>query len=135
MTSYEIEEILFETASIRDYPDPTGNLSNWSAVYAINNRRDIYVGETGNALIRMIQHRRAPNSSTSMLHGFYSTTPSTASPALTWNRFSFSGSTQAVALPSSTPMTGRITPGELLSSHDSGRSSTNFGGGISSSIR
>ncbi len=60
MTSFEIEEIPFEAASIRDYPDPTGKLSNWPAVYAISNRRDIYVGETGNALLRMTQHRRDP---------------------------------------------------------------------------
>ncbi|MFT4212388.1 MAG: DUF2075 domain-containing protein [Microbacterium sp.] len=60
MTGFEIEEIPFEAASIRDYPDPTGKLSNWPAVYAINNRRDIYVGETGNALLRMTQHRRDP---------------------------------------------------------------------------
>ncbi len=60
MTSFEIEEIPFEAASLRDYPDPTGKLSNWPAVYAINSRRDIYVGETGNALLRMTQHRRDP---------------------------------------------------------------------------
>lgn len=60
MTGFEIEEIPFEAGSIRDYPDPTGKLSNWPAVYAINNRRDIYVGETGNALLRMTQHRRDP---------------------------------------------------------------------------
>ncbi len=60
MTSFEVEEIPFESASIRDYPDPTGRLSNWPAVYAINNRREIYIGETGNALLRMTQHRRDP---------------------------------------------------------------------------
>jgi DUF2075 family protein len=60
MTSFEIEEIPFEAVSIRDYPDPTGRLNNWPAVYAINDRRDIYVGETGNALLRMTQHLRDP---------------------------------------------------------------------------
>ena len=60
MTGFEVEEIPFDAASIRDYPDLTGRLSNWPAVYAINNRRDIYVGETGNALLRMTQHRRDP---------------------------------------------------------------------------
>ncbi|HEY0258486.1 MAG TPA: DNA/RNA helicase domain-containing protein, partial [Lacisediminihabitans sp.] len=53
-------EIPFEAASIHDYPDPTGKLSNWPAVYAINDRRDIYIGETGNALRRMTQHRQDP---------------------------------------------------------------------------
>lgn len=60
MSSFEIEEIPFESTTILDYPDPTGKLSNWPAVYAINNRRDIYVGETGNALLRLTQHRRDP---------------------------------------------------------------------------
>ena len=60
MTSFEIEEIPFEASSIRDYPDPTGRLKNWPVVYAINNRRDIYVGETGNAVSRMLQHRSDP---------------------------------------------------------------------------
>ncbi|MFK4790783.1 DNA/RNA helicase domain-containing protein [Microbacterium sp. ZW T5_56] len=60
MTSFEIEEIPFDSEIIRDYPDPTGRLNNWPAVYAITSRRDIYVGETGNALLRMTQHRRDP---------------------------------------------------------------------------
>ncbi|QZY51781.1 DNA/RNA helicase domain-containing protein [Leucobacter tenebrionis] len=60
MTGFEVEEVPFEAESIRDYPDPTGRLSNWPAVYAINNHRDIYIGETGNALLRMLQHRRDP---------------------------------------------------------------------------
>ncbi|MDR6865889.1 DUF2075 family protein [Microbacterium resistens] len=60
MTGFEIAEIPFDADGLRDYPDPTGKLSNWPAVYAINDRRDIYVGETGNALLRMTQHRRDP---------------------------------------------------------------------------
>lgn len=60
MTSFEIEKIPFNADSIRGYPDPTGRLSNWPAVYAINNEADIYVGETGNALLRMAQHTRDP---------------------------------------------------------------------------
>lgn len=60
MTSFEIQEIPFQAAGIRDFPDPTGKLSNWPAVYAISSRRDIYVGETGNALLRMTQQRRDP---------------------------------------------------------------------------
>lgn len=57
MTGFEIEEIPFEEASIRNFPDPTGRLRNWPVVYAINNRQDVYVGETGNAVARMLQHR------------------------------------------------------------------------------
>ncbi|QPZ38256.1 DUF2075 domain-containing protein [Paramicrobacterium chengjingii] len=60
MTSFEIEKIPFDADSIRDYPDPTGRLTNWPAVYAINNRKDVYVGETGSALLRMAQHTRDP---------------------------------------------------------------------------
>ncbi len=60
MTSFEIEEIPFDAGAISDHPDATGRLSNWPAVYMINNHRDVYVGETGNALLRMVQHRRDP---------------------------------------------------------------------------
>lgn len=60
MTSFEIEKIPFDADSIRDYPDPTGRLTNWPAVYAINNHKDVYVGETGSALLRMAQHTRDP---------------------------------------------------------------------------
>lgn len=60
MTRFEIEELPFEVGSIKDHPDPTGRLSNWPAVYAISNHRDIYIGETGSALLRMVQHRRDP---------------------------------------------------------------------------
>lgn len=57
MTAFEIEEIPFDQASLREYPDATGRLSNWPAVYAINDQRDVYVGQTGNALLRMRQHK------------------------------------------------------------------------------
>jgi len=60
MTSFEVEEIPFGSTMLRDHPDQTGRLSNWPAVYAISSRRDIYVGETGNALLRMTQHQRDP---------------------------------------------------------------------------
>jgi DUF2075 family protein len=60
MTGFEIEKIPFESEAIRDYPDPTGKLSNWPAVYTINSLSEVYVGETGNALLRMTQHRRDP---------------------------------------------------------------------------
>jgi len=60
MTNFEIEQIAFDDESIRDYPDPTGRLKNWPVVYAIDDQRDIYVGETGNALLRMLQHRKDP---------------------------------------------------------------------------
>lgn len=58
MIDCEIEEIPFDSDGLRTHPDPTGRLSNWPAVYAISNARQVYVGETGNALLRMAQHRR-----------------------------------------------------------------------------
>lgn len=60
MTGFDVAEIAFTRTSLTDYPDPTGKLRNWPAVYAINDHRDVYVGETGNALLRMSQHRRDP---------------------------------------------------------------------------
>lgn len=58
MIDFEIEEIPFDSSILREYPDPSGRLSNWPAVYAISSREQVYVGETGNALLRMAQHRR-----------------------------------------------------------------------------
>lgn len=58
MIDFEIEEIPFDSSALREHPDPSGRLSNWPAVYAINSDRQVYVGETGNALLRMAQHRR-----------------------------------------------------------------------------
>lgn len=60
MTNFEIEQIAFDKASIRKREDPPGPLSNWPVVYALNNESDVYVGETGNALLRMLQHRKDP---------------------------------------------------------------------------
>lgn len=58
MHGFEVEEIPFDQESIRTRQDPTGRLKNWPAVYAITDAKDVYVGETGNALLRMAQHRR-----------------------------------------------------------------------------
>lgn len=57
---FEVEEIPFTDAALHRYPDPTGKLNNWPAVYSINSNEDVYVGESGNALLRMSQHRRDP---------------------------------------------------------------------------
>ena len=58
MIDFEIEEIPFDSRSMKAHPDPTGKLSNWPAVYTINSEEQVYVGETGNALLRMSQHQK-----------------------------------------------------------------------------
>ncbi|WP_449279177.1 DNA/RNA helicase domain-containing protein [Leucobacter sp. GX0328] len=58
MIDFEIEEIPFDKSSMKAHPDPTGKLSNWPAVYTINSEEQVYVGETGNALLRMSQHQK-----------------------------------------------------------------------------
>lgn len=56
MTSFEIEELEFTPSSIADAQARIPRFSNWPVVYLIEDGRDIYVGETGNADRRMRQH-------------------------------------------------------------------------------
>ncbi len=51
-----IEPLAFEPDAIRAWTLPEGRDHNWPVVYAINDDREIYVGETVNATRRMLQH-------------------------------------------------------------------------------
>lgn len=60
MTGFEIERMPLEAGRIRAWPDPSGRLTNWPVVYTLNSTRDVYIGETQNAVIRMLQHLKSP---------------------------------------------------------------------------
>ena len=51
-----IEKLSFTHASINSWSDPEARNRNWPVVYTLNNRRDVYVGESLNAVARMRQH-------------------------------------------------------------------------------
>lgn len=59
MTSFEIEELEFTPSSIADAQARNPRFSNWPVVYLLEDGRDIYVGETGNADRRMRQHLKS----------------------------------------------------------------------------
>ncbi|WP_082105151.1 DUF2075 domain-containing protein [Demequina subtropica] len=54
--STQIEHIDFTRRSIDAWSDPHGRHRNWPVVYTLNNDRDVYVGESLNAVSRMRQH-------------------------------------------------------------------------------
>ncbi|WP_062202833.1 DUF2075 domain-containing protein [Demequina salsinemoris] len=56
----KIERLPFSPASLRTWEEPHGRQSNWPVVYTLNDRREVYVGETLNAVGRMRQHLDNP---------------------------------------------------------------------------
>lgn len=54
-----IESLAFTKRAIDTWSDPRGRHRNWPIVYALNNERDVYVGESLNAVARMRQHLEA----------------------------------------------------------------------------
>lgn len=54
-----IEKFAFTKNAIESWSVSDVRHSNWPVVYTIDNKKAIYVGETGNALVRMRQHREA----------------------------------------------------------------------------
>lgn len=61
MTSFRIERLDFTDDAIRDWGAANPRHSNWPVVYTIGSDRAIYVGETGNTVGRMRQHRQSPD--------------------------------------------------------------------------
>jgi DUF2075 family protein len=60
MTSFRVEHLPFDKAAIKDWMLPDGRHSNWPVVYAITGAKDVYIGETLNAIVRMRQHLENP---------------------------------------------------------------------------
>ncbi|WP_082097520.1 DNA/RNA helicase domain-containing protein [Demequina silvatica] len=54
--STRIERLDFTRRSVDAWSDPHGRHRNWPIVYTLNNDRDVYVGESLNAVSRMRQH-------------------------------------------------------------------------------
>ena len=60
MTGFRIERFSFDSAAIQVWQQNERVNNNWPVVYAINNDKQIYVGETVNAATRMHQHLSTP---------------------------------------------------------------------------
>lgn len=56
-----IERFEFTRDSIGSWSDDDGRHRNWPVVYTLNNTREVYVGESLNALGRMKQHLESPD--------------------------------------------------------------------------
>src|SRR5690606_13767843 len=59
MTSFEIKELGFHAAAVEQAKRDVPRFTNWPVVYLIEDGHDIYVGETGAADRRMIQHLKS----------------------------------------------------------------------------
>lgn len=57
MTTFEIRRLNFTNSDIEVAAERVEQLANWPVVYTINNRHQMYVGETGHAERRLRQHR------------------------------------------------------------------------------
>lgn len=56
-----IERLPFDADSVKAWTEPNGRHHNWPVVYALNDKREVYVGETLNAAGRMRQHLDNPD--------------------------------------------------------------------------
>jgi len=56
MTDSKIRSVPFRVESISEWANERPEHKNWPVVYTINNKNEIYVGETTNAELRMRQH-------------------------------------------------------------------------------
>jgi len=59
MTGFEIEELSFSAEAVAEARGRLPRFSNWPVVYLIEDGHDIYVGETGAADRRMLQHLKS----------------------------------------------------------------------------
>lgn len=60
MTGIEIDRVDFTAPAVRSWSHPLGRHQNWPIVYALNDARQVYVGETLNAAARLRQHLDNP---------------------------------------------------------------------------
>ncbi len=58
-----IERLPFDADAVKAWTEPNGRHHNWPVVYALNDKREVYVGETLNAAGRMRQHLENPDKS------------------------------------------------------------------------
>lgn len=57
MTSFEIKASPFDEAALKVLADGEPRLRNWPVVYTISDDKDIYIGETTSATLRMNNHK------------------------------------------------------------------------------
>ncbi|MGV8845280.1 DNA/RNA helicase domain-containing protein [Tessaracoccus sp.] len=55
-TRSRVERFHFTKASVGTWQDPEGRHRNWPVVYTLNNKAEVYIGESLNAAARMRQH-------------------------------------------------------------------------------
>ncbi|GAA1050897.1 DNA/RNA helicase domain-containing protein [Arthrobacter russicus] len=61
MTNFRIDKRSFLPEAVRTWVDADPRHENWPVVYTLNNRKEVYVGESLKAVKRMRQHRASPN--------------------------------------------------------------------------
>lgn len=59
MTGFKIEELCFLPQAVIKARSQNPRFSNWPVVYLLNNSKSIYVGETGSAERRILQHLKS----------------------------------------------------------------------------
>lgn len=60
MTSFRIEEVLLDTTAVEAWSLTDPRLRNWPVVYALDDERKVYVGESRNVSLRFRQHLEHP---------------------------------------------------------------------------
>lgn len=60
MTSFKINQIPFDAKSVSQLSLQAEALNNWPVVYTLNDKQQIYIGETTNVEMRMRQHLQSP---------------------------------------------------------------------------
>ena len=63
MTNFRIERIPFDGSALEAWGSADERHSNWPVVYTINDKKQIYVGETTNPVRRLLQHKTNPERS------------------------------------------------------------------------
>ncbi|CAI8368004.1 MAG: Uncharacterised protein [Cellulomonadaceae bacterium TMED98] len=64
MTNFRIERIPFDGDALDAWGRADDRHTNWPVVYTINDKKQIYVGETTNPVRRLLQHKANPDRST-----------------------------------------------------------------------
>lgn len=60
MTDSEVRSFAFDSKQVDAFRNDDVRLTNWPVVYTLNDRKQVYVGETINAVARMRQHLESP---------------------------------------------------------------------------
>jgi len=56
MTDFKIRKFAFDSTGLRSFTEDGDKHQNWPVVYTLNDNKEIYIGETVNAVMRITQH-------------------------------------------------------------------------------